>query len=209
MPSISMKPLVPPNPAPPAPREPRQVGPGAPRAHAEHLHEAARPLQPRPPEGPEQLLGAVARHQRSLRQAHDQRRRFVHPRAPGPCGFHPRSFRGFLGPYRPLAALRRPARTSCIPATVRLHSRLTLLVPYSPECVEGQFSETQLCISEGGLIASPYFGAIDRTLFKSPSSKGGGEDLSSAGTLTSSKNFSIPAGVSIARCLAGLVPTFL
>ena len=38
---------------------------------------------------------------------------------------------------------------------------------------------------------------------------GGGADGSSIGSLTSSKNFSSPAGWIIATYLAGVVPTFL
>ena len=49
----------------------------------------------------------MTRHQRSLRQAYDQRRRVVEPRVSGPCGFHLYSFRGLLGASLPHAVVRR------------------------------------------------------------------------------------------------------
>jgi hypothetical protein len=69
-------------------------------------------------------------------------------------------------------------------------------------------SETQLCF--GG---QPYFHTVLRALTmilsRSSCSPDGGEDLSSAGTFTSSKNFSIPAGMITPRYLAGRAPEFL
>src|SRR5215216_3074633 len=66
--------------------EPRQERPGAPRTQPQHLHKTACALKAVPSEGPEQLLSPVTRQQRSLHQAHDQRRQIVHPcfSFPGP-----------------------------------------------------------------------------------------------------------------------------
>src|SRR5829696_7551893 len=66
--------------------EPRQERPGEPRTQPQHLHKTACALKAVPSEGPEQLLSPVTRQQRSLHQAHDQRRQIVHPCVsfPGP-----------------------------------------------------------------------------------------------------------------------------
>lgn len=55
----------------------------------------------------------------------------------------------------------------------------------------------------------PYFGAAARSLSISSGPKGGGEDGSVAGSPTSSKNFSKPAGVMSTSILLGVAPTFL
>lgn len=62
----------------------------------------------------------------------------------------------------------------------------------------------------GGSISKPYLGAAGMVLSTtSCPCAGGGADGFSAGSLTSSKNFSNPAGWIITTYLAGILPTFL
>src|SRR3954471_21870155 len=67
--------------------------------------------------------------------------------------------------------------------------------------------ESHYCPGGGG-TSTPYFWASATILSNSGISGGGGtEDTSVAGSPASSRNFSIPAGVTSTRALAGLSPT--
>jgi len=65
-----------------------------------------------------------------------------------------------------------------------------------------------LTYGSGGGISTPYFGATAKSLSRSSSPNGGGEERSVPGLPTSSKNFSNPAGTINVRNLAGPAPTF-
>jgi hypothetical protein len=63
--------------------------------------------------------------------------------------------------------------------------------------------------SGGSGISTPYVGATAMSLSTSSSPKGGAGGGSAPGEITSSKNFSSPAGTIGLRNLAGVAPTFL